>query len=328
MKSNLSPAETVFNFLQMTYDLNTKKGRGEMYSSLLEFSPPVYTNFVKLEYFRNCQDTIDRFQDIPEKYFTLYNAERIFVSHKWKTKEHPDPRRETIDSLLKLTTHFHDETAIWWDFCCLPQRNPKTGVDDRSKEQKGFFKFQLSLIPFIILDTRQMFLWKNEAINSGWCCVENIVSNILRQDLNHLVNNGNSELPPFFVTRIENKPLTFSTKSYERIYTTEIANKRLNEIMRWLKIRLSKDENTPDIDLLGDLSRDIIDEMFQNFKLEFTNGSDRHFVSDLLFTIFQRLKMKNINTTQLSGGENTLSMWHYVKGTYGNCVMPEFSYHF
>lgn len=329
MKYNSSPAELMFELFQISYDLNTDEGLQNMYSALLELSNPVYTNFIKLEYFRNCRGIVDRFQDIPEKYYATYNNERIFISHKWRTKKHPDPKRATIHKLLMLTSNFDNETAIWWDFCSLPQRNPKTGMDDRSKEQKEFFKFQLSLIPFIILDTRQMFLWKDEGLNSGWCCVETIISNLLMQDLNLLVNVGNSQLPPFFITHIENnKPTAIPSKNYERVYTTQIANKRLNEIMKWLKIRLSKFENTPDIDLLGDLSKDIIDEMLVHFKLKFTNGSDKSFVSDLLLTIFQRLKTKHISYTQLSGGENTLQMWHYVKGTYGNCVMPKFSYHF
>lgn len=337
----MSPAENEFaTKIYKSFDLSSDNSLAELYSGLLETIEPWYIAFVKLDYFRNLKGAINRYQDIPEEYFTVFkgdpmsiatSAGRIFISHKWQTKEHPDPNRKSLNLLLACTKDFNGDTSIWWDFCCLPQRNPIDGTDDRSTQQKAFFKFQLPLISHIILETRQLILWEKDGLNSGWCCIENIIANVLLQDLNKLVNDGKSlsHKDSFLTVNVQGKTLSERKNKHVRIYTNEIANQNYNEIMQWFQKKLNYVDNVTSIDeFYYNITQDMILEMIDNFNLTFTNGSDKDFVSNLLFKIFKRLGDKTINTIQLGGEFNYFLFWHDIRGTYGNCVMPSFDYDF
>lgn len=337
----MSPAEKLFTTsLLNSYDFQSESSLSELYSGLLETIEPNFIAFIKLEYFRNVKGIVDRYQDIPERYFNTYDdnassittsESRIFISHKWQTQEHPDPTRKTLNELLRLTQYFNDETGIWWDFCCLPQRNPQNNLEDRTIEQKAFFKFQLPLISHIILESRQMILWKEDGLYSGWCCIENIISNVLMQDLNKTINGGKSVKYEngFLTSNIQGKVLSELKDKLERIITNDIAYNNYNQIMNWFRQKLNFTESTTlEVDFYNKISKELILEMITEFKLTFTNGSDKDFVANLLFKIFQRLGDKTINTTQLSGTNNFFYLRHYIRGTYGNCVMPSFAYDF
>jgi hypothetical protein len=112
----MSPAEKIFtSTIFNSYDINSESSMSELYSELLESIEPTFICFVKLKYFREIEKQISRYQEIPKKYFyeVLENSQnittfkdRIFVSHKWQTKNHPDPNRENLDAFLKLTRFF------------------------------------------------------------------------------------------------------------------------------------------------------------------------------------------------------------------------------
>lgn len=335
----MSPAEKLFSeHLSIRYVLASDDTLTRLYSILLESIEPVYIAFIKLKYFRSLKGAIQRYQDIPEQFFCSYNndvnsistsKDRIFISHKWRTREHPDPNRQNLDKLISYTKNFNDDTGIWWDFCCLPQRNPSNGIDDRSKKQKDFFKFQLSLIPQIILDTRQLFLWDEDGVHSGWCGVENIISNILLQDLNALINtefsNSNSK---YLVVDVANITKVHTLPFLQRISTSETANHQFNDIMQWFEIQILGNGKFSNQDFIDKIDINLILRMFDKFNLYFTNGADKEVVALMLFTIFQKLKTKQINTIQLSGYQDFTRLWHYIRGTYGNCTMPKFAYEF
>jgi hypothetical protein len=210
----------------------------------------------------------------------------------------------------------------------LPQRNTTNGIDDRTLEQKAFFKFQLPLISHIILETIQVVLWKKEGLNSGWCCVENIISNVVMQDLNKTIN---SDIPikninSYLTAVVDNISISKAKYKFPRVYSNSIADKSYEDIMNWFQSKIDVGNNQ--LDFYGMITKELIFEMIIEFNLTFTNGSDKEFVATLLHKIFQRLGDKKINITQLSGSNNLFHLWHYIRGTYGNCVLPSFAYEF
>jgi len=126
------------------FDGSTKSW-GTLYSSLFEMPNAEYTSFTKLGYFRNVSEPIKRFQDVPDHYKTPNDPVKLFVSHRWETKDHPDPSGRTLRKLLSLSKNCSDDAAVWLDYCSLPQRR-LNGDDDRSDDLKEYFKYQLSLI--------------------------------------------------------------------------------------------------------------------------------------------------------------------------------------
>lgn len=325
-----TPINIIYDILCLSNDLNTEEGMANAYSMILEMQPPICANYIKLKYFRNIKGPVQRLQEIPEKYYLGYSDERLFVSHKWKDVKHPDLDRQTLNDLLRRTSGFSDDTAIWWDYCSLPQRNPATGIDDRSDFDKLLFKFQLSLIPFIILDTRQLFLWSGEAVTSGWCSIEVLVSFFLLEDLNWFIDGGKSTKisNPYFMPHIEGFGGGETTGHRERVFATATAYKHYLSLKQWLlrKVGLGKSVNFHNIS--NHLTQDIILDMLEAFGLKFTNGSDKIWVSNFLHKITNRISVANHNTTQLSGEDNLRIYWHYIRGTYGSCVMPSVAYWF
>jgi hypothetical protein len=67
-----------------------EKEWGNLYSSLFEIPDAPYTTFIKLKYFRECNEAIQRYQDIPANYKTYKSPIKLFISHKWESREHPD----------------------------------------------------------------------------------------------------------------------------------------------------------------------------------------------------------------------------------------------
>jgi hypothetical protein len=170
----MEDALALFNRLRSLRSIGTGGQRewAPVYSALFEIPDAPYTTFIRLGYFRSLRAPVQRFQEIPSKYkIWKRGAPKLFISHKWEDENHPDKSTRTLQKLLELTQNADDNTGVWWDYCSLPQRNSVNGKDDRSSNLREFFKFQLSLIPLIILESQCMFLWSEEGINSGWCCI-------------------------------------------------------------------------------------------------------------------------------------------------------------
>jgi hypothetical protein len=330
-------AITLFKNLR---DLNLKDGNekewGKVYSMLLEIPDAPYTTFIKLGYFRKCKEAVQRFQDIPSEYKTFSNPIKLFISHKWEEKNHPDKSKKTLEKLLRLTRNCSDDAAVWWDYCSLPQKNSDNGEDDRSTELKDFFKFQLSLIPLVILDSQCMFLWSEEGINSGWCCIEILIAQALLQHLNKMVYERKDEFksPPLFVNQVDNNTLVetdlvrFDHKMFQKIYCSQVAIERHKELIVWMNDQLNNGVPTPYSQVIKQVSSELISKMVSEYKLTFTHRADSEFVPKMLFKIYRRLSFEPFNSFKWTGQIDFFSTWHYVKGCLGNCVVPMFSYWF
>ena len=313
-----------------------EKEWGELYSSLLEIPDAPYSTFVTLKYFRERKGAVERFQDIPESYKTYSSPIKLFISHKWEAKDHPDRSRKTLEMLLSLTRSCGDDTAIWWDYCSLPQRRADSGEDDRSAELKDYFKFQLSLIPLVILDSQSMFLWSSEGINSGWCCIELMIAQALLQHLNRMVYARKDDFlhPPLFATHVDNATLVetdlvrFDHKMFQKIYCSEVALRKHRELIGWLNVELNGGARTPYTEVIAQVTPELISKMVSEHKLAFTNGADANVVSKTLLQIYRRLSFEPLNQLKWHGQVDFFRTWHYVKGCLGNCVVPSFEYWF
>jgi hypothetical protein len=92
----------------------------------------------------------DEYILLPVSYGFANNANCFFVSHYWRTPEHPDP--DGVD--LRMFIHYlgnEDWSYIWVDWTCMPQ-NPRTEL------QTNYFKKMLQCIPMVVRDCA--FMWK------------------------------------------------------------------------------------------------------------------------------------------------------------------------
>lgn len=330
-------AITLFTSLKSSHiKTGDEKEWGKVYSSLFEMPNAPYTTFIKLGYFRRCKGAVERFQDIPNEYKTFNNPIKLFISHKWAAKDHPDKSRATLKSLLSLTQNCDEHAAIWWDYCSLPQRSRNSGKDDRSTELKDFFKFQLSLIPLVILDSQCMFLWSTDGINSGWCCAELLIAQALLQHLNKMIYERRDEFtsPPLFVSQIGSQTLVetdlirFEHRMFQKIYCSEVAMARHKELIVWMNNQLNGGLPTPYSQVIKHMSPELISKMVAENRLAFTHGADTEIVSEMLFKIYHRLSLEPFENFKWAGKKDFFSLWHYVKGCLGNCIVPTFSYWF
>ena len=307
-----------------------------LYSALFEIPDAPYTTFIKLGYFRRCTGPVQRFQDIPSEYKISKNPIKLFVSHKWEATDHPDRSRRTLERLLSLTQNCNDDAAVWLDYCSLPQRRAASGEDDRSAELKDFFRFQLSLIPLVILDSQSMFLWSAEGAHSGWCCVEFLIAQALVQHLNRMIYARKDDFrePPLFVTQVSNRTLVetdlvrFDHRKFQKMYCSDAVMQRHQELVRWMNAELNGGRPTPYTQVIRQVTPALISRMVSEHGLTFTNGPDSDMVSRMLFTIYRRLSFEPFNRFKWTGQVDFFSQWHYVKGCLGSCVVPNVAYCF
>jgi len=145
---------------------------------------------------------IKRHQDLPGKAFlptekaeSLLSQERgvVVISYPWLTKEHPDPNRfhlETVLDFLRCLGKMRslNEVGIFWDFASLPQP-PRTKREDQA------FKRGLKAIDLlyggkmsIVVQLKDIPEPHFEGMNStpynrrGWCVFEEAVSSILKDN--------------------------------------------------------------------------------------------------------------------------------------------------
>jgi hypothetical protein len=311
--------------------------RKSLYSALFEIPDAPYTTFIKLGYFRECErqkSPVQRFQDIPSKYKISGNKLQLFISHKWEASDHPDRSRRTLKKLLSLTKHLDDDVAIWLDYCSLPQKH--SNGEDRTAELKDFFTFQLSLIPLVILNSQSMFILSDEGVQSGLCCVELLIAQALLHHLNKMIYTRKDQFdtPPLFMTEVDNTMLIetdlirFDHKMSPKIYCTEIAMKRHKELTEWMNVQLNGGNPTPYSQLISQASPKLISQMMSEFDLTFAEEQDRKVVADMLFKIYDNLSSDPFNSFKWTGKQDFFSMWHYVKGCLGGCLVPNVAYRF
>jgi hypothetical protein len=87
---------------------------------------------------------------LPIDYGFVNNEDCYFVSHYWRSQEHPDPDGEDLRSFVEdlADTNW---SYIWVDWTCMPQA-------PRTEDQKRYFKMMLQCIPVLIRDCA--FEWR------------------------------------------------------------------------------------------------------------------------------------------------------------------------
>ena len=69
---------------------------------------------------------------------------KVIVSHRWETKEHPDPKCSKLKIIQDYLRSRPDINAIWLDFTCLPQGT-------KSTEEASFFDYCLKTVNLLYL---------------------------------------------------------------------------------------------------------------------------------------------------------------------------------
>lgn len=89
----------------------------------------------------------------------------LFISHRWETKNHPDPDCNQLEKLRLL-----EDCFIIYDYCSFPQE--PLNIDEASKLQ-CILKYMGKLIENVVI------LHSADYTNRGWCIYEYIASSFL-----------------------------------------------------------------------------------------------------------------------------------------------------
>ena len=307
-----------------------------LYSGLLEQPGTGYAAFVQLEYFRRCAGRIDRMQDIPERYFAQpRGAPKLFVSHKWRGAHHPDPDGRTLARLLELAKPSPPETGVWLDYCSLPQRRAD-GVDDRSAEDLSLFRLALPLIPLVILESQALFLWGQDGASSGWCNLELLISEALRNHMNRFIYERRAQLenPPLFAYRVgqelvvDSHLAAFPCQMIERAFYDPVARDCHLRLIQTLNQLATGGAPTSYSDVLRSVKPAHLGRLIESQNLRFGVASDRDYVPRMLNRLYEHLSTNPFASFRWGGKRDLMSMWHYVRGALGGGLLPATSYAF
>lgn len=117
-----------------------------------------------------------------------------FVSHKWKTIDHPDPSSRDLRLLQEFIKVKSKTIKIWnlfdhyfWiDYCCLKQK------EIRGNYMNRIFRFMLPHLNVIQLISSTIIILpedKNDYVDSAWCSLESYVLLYKLKSLRSLINN-------------------------------------------------------------------------------------------------------------------------------------------
>jgi len=188
-----SPDRALRRFFDLGQDDVFYKGMSDLQS--------MATRFIRRSYLETLA-TLPRGQDVPDDAVVVNPGSPVFISHPWRNGTRPD------DGILTAIRSFipnDDRVGVWIDYCCLPQGR-RDGVDDRTAADKELFKSQLQYIPTILLKSQMVVLWKAEHARRGWCVVELIVADILKNVIMKQIYHCQNKL---------SDPLLFITETYD-----------------------------------------------------------------------------------------------------------------
>lgn len=134
-------------------------------------------------------DRLDEYILLPIDYGFANNQDCFFVSHYWRTREHPDPQAEDLrffrEDLEKMEWSY-----IWLDWTCMPQL-------PRSEMELRYFKKMLQCIPMVVRDCA--FEWRFPKFEPrAWILFE-VAQNIL----NHSEFTSTADIEPFIFHVLE-----------------------------------------------------------------------------------------------------------------------------
>jgi hypothetical protein len=231
--------------------------------------------------------TLPRMQDIPTSAFMTNPAGQVFISHAWLNPNQPDDR--TLRSIRDFVPNLA-HIGLWIDYCCLPQKR-KDGTDDRTEEERVYFRQQLQYIPTIILKTQMIVFWGTRHKNRAWCIIEFILADIFKNIIMKQIYHCKEQLEDhilyvietynphefFLVGGVDGKPLSkilipYEVKDLPASFYTSVLNDLAAPPM-------------PLTSLLARVERKHVDKFFQDANLGCTNAHDVDILKQLLLTV-------------------------------------------
>ena len=97
---------------------------------------------------------------------------KYFVSHRWLSKEHPDPKGQHL-AFLKLHARDHPDAHYWVDYCCLPQ--PRLSSDSK------LFDKTLPKLISIQSEASTLAIFDEQYLERLWCHVEHYIGVLFSQ---------------------------------------------------------------------------------------------------------------------------------------------------
>jgi len=127
--------------------------------------------FVPAEMLLTCGKTFPSFN--PAKLVKDPQGPIFFVSHRWLSREHPDPEGEHL-MLLRQHAKYHQEAFYWIDYSCLPQ-------EPRGPREEEFFKQTLPKIASIQSKSSTIVIGEDDYHRRMWCYLEHFTGVLFSQ---------------------------------------------------------------------------------------------------------------------------------------------------
>ena len=91
---------------------------------------------------------LDEYVLLPIDYGFVNNKDCLFISHYWRTRDHPDPEGEDLQLFIQDLKDDTSWSYIWTDWTCIPQYNDGS----RSRLEEYYFMRMLLCIPMLVRD--------------------------------------------------------------------------------------------------------------------------------------------------------------------------------
>jgi hypothetical protein len=112
-----------------------------------------------------------RHQEIPPGYLQPASiGNTVFISHRWKAAQHPDPNGDQF-RILRHFVQQYEVRSIWYDFSCVPQP-PRTGSD------VTLFRDSVRDLNTLVMGSDFLSIETEDYMTRAWCYYEWIVSHL------------------------------------------------------------------------------------------------------------------------------------------------------
>jgi len=129
-------------------------------------------------------NSLDDYVLLPVAVGFVNKKDCFFVSHYWRTMEHPDP--EAVDyQLVREDLRGLDWSYVWLDWTCLPQ-------GQRTERQNKYFRRMLHQIPTLIRECG--FEWQYSSFQPRLWILFEVAANMLM----HPSYTATDDIKPFF----------------------------------------------------------------------------------------------------------------------------------
>ena len=91
----------------------------------------------------------------------LYRREILVISHRWQTKEDPDPKGEQLREVMRYVIDNEDIKYVWFDYWCMPQGK-------RAPEEEVAFRYMLTHSNYLYLGCTVLILVDREYLKRFW----------------------------------------------------------------------------------------------------------------------------------------------------------------